>query len=57
MQHLPVEPSKLVSLLEAVANLSPDPKQVYEAVTLCRLVHAQGGSPIRTMAWLMPAAA
>ena len=57
MQGLNVEPIKLISLLEAVANFSPDPKRVSEAVTLRYALQLQSGTPVQGLAWCMPAAA
>lgn len=56
MEGLNVEPSKLIPLLESVANLSPDPQEVSQAVTLWHTVQLQNGTA-RRLAWLMPAAA
>ena len=57
MQAVNVEPNKLISLLETVANLSPDPKQVSEAVTLSRIIQTWSGITVPKIAWRMPAAA
>lgn len=56
MQALNIEPSKLIPLLESVANLSPNPKEVSQAVTLWHTLQLQNGTS-RRLAWLMPAAA
>lgn len=57
MQGLNVEPIKLAPLLETVANFSPDPKQVSEALLLWHALKLQSGTPLQGLTWRMPAAA